>query len=547
MNAWACDFETTTDPDDCRVWAWGAYNIYNEVFEWGKDIKSFLSFVSKNSGDFWFHNLAWDGEFILSYLLQNGFVWSKNKPGKKEFSTTISDKNQFYEIRVCLGGRTKFFHDSYKIIPYSIEDIGKQLGDIDKLEMDYNKVRPVGYDPDHIELEYLKHDVVIQGRAMKAMFELGGTKITIGSNALHNYKSSVGKYYKYWFPPPKYDADIRQAYKGGFVYLNAPFAGKQVGDGIVLDVNSLYPYVMRERDLPYGEGVFFEGKYEPDPVYPLYIIMFRCGFDLKEGHLPTVQMKNNLSFVPTEYIKNSNGEVVTMCMTSVDFKLFMDHYDTYDMEFFSGYKFKSAKGMFNGYIDSWIAKKIYYEKRGNLMMRTICKLFLNNLYGKFSTNPEVYSKIPTGIDEKGKVIYQMSDKEERTPVYLPVGAFITAWARDYTIRAAQANYDRFLYADTDSLHLLGTELPDNLRIDPYELGAWKHELTFKRAKYLRAKSYVEETEEKLKITCAGLPKSSYEYVTFDNFEKGTEYQGKKTKKRVAGGVILVDTTFKIKS
>ena len=154
---------------------------------------------------------------------------------------------------------------------------------------------------------------------------------------------------------------------------------------------------------------------------------------------------------------------------------------------------------------------------------------------------------PTGIDEKGKVIYQMSEKEERTPVYLPVGAFITAWARDYTIRAAQANYVRFLYADTDSLHLLGTELPDNLRIDPYELGAWKHELTFKRAKYIRAKSYVEETEEKLKITCAGLPKSSYEYVTFDNFEKGAEYQGKRTKKRVAGGVILVDTTFKIKS
>ena len=166
------------------------------------------------------------------------------------------------------------------------------------------------------------------------------------------------------------------------------------------------------------------------------------------------------------------------------------------------------------------------------MMRTICKLFLNNLYGKFSTNPVVYSKIPTGIDDKGKVIYQMSEKEERTPVYLPVGAFITAWARDYTIRAAQANYVRFLYADTDSLHLLGTELPDNLRIDPYELGAWKHELTFKRAKYLRAKSYVEETEEKLKITCAGLPKSSYEYVTFDNFEKGAEYQGKRTKKRV---------------
>ena len=26
-EVWSCDFETTTEPNDCRVWAWGASNV----------------------------------------------------------------------------------------------------------------------------------------------------------------------------------------------------------------------------------------------------------------------------------------------------------------------------------------------------------------------------------------------------------------------------------------------------------------------------------------------------------------------------------------
>lgn len=78
------------------------------------------------------------------------------------------------------------------------------------------------------------------------------------------------------------------------------------------------------------------------------------------------------------------------------------------------------------------------------------------------------------------VKYTLGEKELRKPIYIPVGAFITAWARNITISSAQTVYDRFLYADTDSLHLMGTELPENLDIDKVKLGAWKHEATFRR-------------------------------------------------------------------
>ena len=31
---WACDFETTTDPLDCRVWAWGASFVEDSTIKY---------------------------------------------------------------------------------------------------------------------------------------------------------------------------------------------------------------------------------------------------------------------------------------------------------------------------------------------------------------------------------------------------------------------------------------------------------------------------------------------------------------------------------
>ena len=42
MDIYSCDFETTTNPTDCRVWAWGAYEINTGEFQHGKDILSYF-------------------------------------------------------------------------------------------------------------------------------------------------------------------------------------------------------------------------------------------------------------------------------------------------------------------------------------------------------------------------------------------------------------------------------------------------------------------------------------------------------------------------
>lgn len=549
---YTADFETVNDPDDCRVWAWAILSIDENEYYTGSDIKAFMRQIEKlKNAEIWFHNLRFDGSFILYELFREDFEYS-NKKESRTFNTLISDMNQFYEIEIVFkggknGNKIKL-HDSAKVIPLKIEQMPKAFGiEIEKLEIDYNKKRQIGYKLTEEEKEYLRHDVTIAARALRYFIDQGLYGMTIGSIALKSFKKA-GNIEKNWqnlFPMDlELDSEIRQAYKGAFTYVKDTETGKEQKEGLVFDVNSLYPSVMYYEQMPYGAPIKFYGKYKPDKCYPYYFQILTCSFELKKGMLPTVQLKNNLAFIPTEYVKSSKGELITMCMTCTDLELFFEHYNVYDLEYHAGYKFKATDKLFKEFIDHWISIKNESTINGNAGMRTIAKLMLNNLYGKFASRPTGFSKIP--YFENGEVKYRLSEEEERTMMYVPIGAAITAYARAKTIRSAQANYDRFIYADTDSLHLKGTEMPDNIEIDNVKLGAWKHESTFTRAKFIRAKSYIEEIDGKLKVTCAGLPESCHKLVTWNNFELGTEYFGKLQQKKVKGGIVLQETTFKLK-
>lgn len=545
------DFETTTNPDDCRIWATGICSIDEKLdFCYGNNIEYFLWHASKHkNATYYFHNLKFDGEFIINHLFRNDFSYLTNRRylTPHSFTTLISDKGQFYSMEIMLdeGNRIKIL-DSLKILPFSVDEIAKGFNlPINKLEIDYSKEREIGHKLDEQEVDYLRVDVEIMARSLKILFDQGLTQMTQGSNALHDYKKIIGKKnFARWFPIPTYDFDIRQSYKGGFTYCDPRFQGRDIDEGIVLDVNSLYPSVMYYEKLPYGEGIFFEGKYVKDDLYNLYVQMITCQFELKENHIPTIQLKNNLSFIPTQYLSSSGDEEVTMCLTSVDLKLFFEHYNVYNITYHSGWKFKSTTGLFKDYIDKWNKIKVESTINGNKAMRTLAKLMLNALYGKFALNPHVQSKHPYFEDDMVK--YRLGEKETRDPIYIPVGTFITAWARYKTISSAQKVYDRFLYADTDSLHLIGTEIPAELEIDPVKLGAWKHESTFTRARFIRQKTYIEEIDGNINITCAGMPSRCYQHVTWDNFVKGSSFPGKLQFTHVKGGIVLKDIDFTIK-
>lgn len=586
----SADFETTTDRNDVRVWAVCAVDIpTSKTVYISNSIDGFFEWLSNKNTRCYFHNLKFDGEFIISWLLNNGYKFSRI-PQDKTFSTLITDDGLFYSITVIFEKANKkykkvIFYDSLKKLPFKVADISRDFNLADeKLSIDYTAYREPGHELTEEEKQYIVNDCRIVAQALHIQFQQGLHKMTIGSDALNGYKDIISKKrFEQWFPvlPVELDADIRRAYKGGFVYLNPKYKNKRGLKGITLDVNSLYPSRMRYCLLPFGYPMYYEGEYVPDKNYPLYIARIQCEFELKKNHIPTVQLKNNRAFVETEYLTSSNGEIVQMTLTNVDLALLLEHYDVYNLEYICGYKFRGTTGMFDEYIDYWM----HIKETTKGALRQLAKLMLNNLYGKYAVNPKTRQKIPY-LDDKGVVRYELDDPETRDPVYTAMGAFITAYARDLTIRSAQKNYKRFIYADTDSLHLVGYDIPADIEVHPSKLGAWKHEGNFTDSKYLRAKTYMEtmytiykkdakkeEERDTLKnycilmqspatawihrepdgihagithVTCAGMPDNIKEFVTYDNFKSGSTFEGKLMPRRYKGGIVLEPTTFTIK-
>ena len=568
MKNFTADFETSTWlEDESFVWAWALCEIGNtENLKIGNTIESFFETVLKEENPIvLFHNLKFDGEFILYYLLKNGFEYVDKKEKKdKSFSTLISDMGLFYQIEVYFHVTKKHvkkitFRDSLKIINQSVESIAKTFKlEESKLKIDYNAPREKGHVLTEEEKEYIKNDVVIVAKGLEYLYDMGLTKMTAGSNALSEYKSIIKPkmfeklYYKLTY---ECDKDLRQAYKGGFTYLNPVYEGLNVGEGEVLDVNSLYPSVMYNNLLPFGEPFFYEGEYKDDIIYPLYIQRITCSFKIKKNKIPTIQIKHR-QFIDNEYLTSSNGEIVALTLTNVDLKLFFEQYEVEDLKYHCGWKFKAMHGLFKEYIDKWIGIKNDATISGNKGLRQVAKIMLNSLYGKFATGLDVRSKIPYLEDDVVHYLTTAPDRKEG--VYLPMGCFITAYAREKTIRTSQAikdysiekyGKDLYCYSDTDSIHtLLGIEeLKQFCEIDDVKLGAWKHESHFTKAKFIRQKTYLEEINGEMKITCAGLPQRCYSQVEWDSFKVGMNVDGKLRFKHVKGGVNLVETEFTIKA
>lgn len=557
-RSYVADFETTTDENDCRVWAMAVCDVYDvDNVVYGNTIEDFFAWCVNNKPcNVYFHNLAFDGAFIMDWLLNHEWTWVKDRKDVRDrtFTTLISDMNKVYCIEVFYSRAFSVkIMDSLKIIPQSVARIAKTFGlEEGKGGIDYEAYREPGHELTDEEKEYIRKDVQIVAHAMRVFLDEGLTKMTAGSNALYGYKELYGgaKRFRRRFPyiEEKEDALIRSAYRGGFTYVNPKYAGKKLGAGIVFDVNSLYPSVMAACDgqvLPYGEPLMFEGKPTPNEGYPLWVAVVTCCFKVKPDHIPCIQLKNSVMYDQREYLEDSKGEV-TFTVTNVDWELMQQQYEVTRVRWHGGYLFQGMTVLFKRYVDKWVEVKNNATLEGNMGMREQAKLMLNSLYGKFGTRPEVCSRQP--VLEGGVLRYRDLEPEHKDPVYIPVAVFVTAYARYKTITSAQAVYDRFVYADTDSLHLIGTEIPDNLDVDQVRLGAWKHESTFWQAKFIRPKCYIEyiEGSDTPNVKCAGMPYNVHDQVNIDNLKIGAVYHGKLYQKHVPGGIVLVPGDMKIR-
>ena len=656
------DFETTVYEGqiNTEVWASAVVEMYTEDVHILHSLKETFDYLKglKTNVVIFYHNLKFDGTFWLDFLMKTlrfrqalvedtddpfAVEFKKDKDMLSgEFKYSISDMGQWYTIKIKTGHYMIEIRDSLKLLPFSVKQIGKGFSTKHrKLDMEYTGFRYAGCVISEDEKKYIANDVLVVKEALEFMFDSGHDKLTIASCCMNEYKSICKKSIKNqlqfneMFPnvyeieapiefPERTAGDwIRKSYKGGWCYLARGKENIEYEEGVTADVNSLYPSMMSSESgnrYPIGKPCFWRGDYIPeDAIAPnkYYFIRIKTRFYIKEGYLPCIQIKGNALYKATEWLDSSDfidsetgehythwtdtkGNVhetrVELTLTMTDFELIKDHYNLIDCEILGGCWFYAITGIFDEYIEKY--KKIKMESKG--AMRTLAKLFLNNLYGKMASSTNSSFKVAR-LKDDGVVGFYTVKQEEKTPGYIPVGSAITSYARNFTIRAAQKNYHGvgrhgFIYADTDSIHCdLKPEQIEGIKVHNTAFCCWKLEAKWDKAVFVRQKTYIEhvvevdleqngnewkgeEVEPYYNIKCAGLPEKSKDYFalsldtekeiddkeneavkqflfdkkgnrihrTLADFKVGLEIPGKLVPKRIPGGILLHETTYKMR-
>lgn len=613
VTYWACDFETTVWTDDMikkagheqdttEVWAAADVALYDksETVTITHSIRDFLNRFLRMKGNnvLFFHNLSFDGSFIIDFLLREGYTHVTAKDTDmhtREFRTSISQMGQWYYIKIKWNHTLLEIRNSLKLMPSSLANIGKSFGTKhQKLTMEYSGDRAAYCEISEEEQEYIKNDVLVLKEALEMMFDAGHNKLTIGSCCLSEFKSGYTRQdYNITFPdlreePLHYDfcgffnmwGYVHKSYSGGWCYVNPRYAHRTITCGKVYDVNSLYPSMMHSVSgnyYPYGKGQYCKGK-PPDrlddtlDIY--YFVRVRCRFSLKDGCFPWLHIRGDAHYKGNEnlytsdirykgkyyrYYYDDNGNICDtkheFVFTKTDWILFRETYNAYDLEVLDYVWFYARPAMFDDYIDRYAEQK----KTSKGFKRQLAKLFLNNLYGKFAMSDDSSWKEPYLADD-GVVHFILHEEHEKKVGYIPVGSAITSYARNFTIRHAMANYERFCYADTDSIHLQGLEPAEMVIVDPVEFCCWKNECDFDFAYYERQKTYAEHViaedgieldKPYLNLKASGMTRTAKEEfinrgLPVSALRDGLELEGANLKGvRIRGGILLKNKTFKL--
>ena len=571
VYTWAADFESTVEiqylaEGKTRIWAWAVECLEEpSIKARGETIEEFFNFFHGTHATIYFHNLKFDGSFILDFLLRQGYpsyqlTWS-NKPREPHVESLIDGHGQFYWLQyINKEEKTNLvFKDSLKKYRMELEKVAKifKIPGKSELKLGY---RFLNREVSDEEWDRVEGDVRILATAMRWQLTHGLNKLTVAADAKAAYEKIVGKDkvgFKHPHLPEEIDTLIRPAYRGGWTFLNPVYKEKFLNGVWVLDVNSMYPGVMASMHgewLPYGfpRAVDEDYKLREDEVD---ILLVDARPVLKKDVLPWLHYKNVLGHSNEEYIYDCETPL-PFALTRPDLDLFKETYESNYWKFKGRIVFKSEQNQFTPYINHWNGIKQEASITGDEGTRQLAKDMMNNLSGRFALNPERESKLPHFDFEKNKVVYE--EIESRTkPWYVATSAFITANARKRIVTDAMKFGSDFVYADTDSLHILNGnkyDLESMLEINPVQLGYYKIEEIWKEAKYLRSKAYYHrgrtfnlDPKNQREIKCGGLPENAKKELDMDDFFIGAELEGKLAGKVVPGGYLLKETKFKIKA
>lgn len=558
---YCADFETTSfsqfkEEGETKVYLWCLKSVDEKYSNIGIDMDSFFIELSKlpcETSVVYFHNLTFDGEFILWYLIKNEYTYKEelNQPcDEKCFETIIDDTGNIYLIKVNSNNKMVEIKCSYKLFPKSIEDIGKMVG-VEKLNETHNydefkRYKNVDELPQE-EIDYINNDVTIMCKLITMLNGMGINGATMSSSAYKNWRKDKYHLCKYQFikdENEEINEIVRKSYRGGITKVNQKYVGKVINGAMSFDVNSLYPSVMYDNPMPIGMGKIYNSIEEciKDNRRLFIVVVFVPYAKVRKGFHSFIGNNAGFSY-SRKYSYDDELKNKMLYLWDKEYYLFNKIYKNNGVvSKVVGYK--KANFVFKDYIDRWYKIK---ETATDATLRQLAKLMLNSLYGKFGMNDNRTTKIPISYNEDG-IIYNLVDK--KTIYYdKKVASFITSRARVKYATMMNLCGDSFIYGDTDSLYIVGDEIPSIFKdiIDDKKMGYWAYEGHYKRFKALKPKCYIKELDNgKIERKIAGCPKDVVELINFDNFNIGLKLENcKKVKRKVNGGIVIGRTNFTI--
>lgn len=495
-----------------------------QVFYSVNDLYTMIDWYSRKDSSIYIyaHNIKYDIQLsgILTYMLGEGW----------KISIIVLDDPPTF-IRLKRGRKSVMFVDTFNYWQTSVKAMGDQLGSA-KLTM------PEGKDTDEEMIIYCTRDVEILTQYLLTFMrylddnDLAGLGLTLASQSFRSYRHRFMKTPIVIHKREEVLQLERDGYMGGRV--EAYFIGTAPSQPYYkLDVNSMYPYVMKSHTYPI-ELVGYSENIMPGRLWDLleeYYVIADCTLKTDK---PIYAYKNGHKLVYPV------GEFRTVLHHTE----LLDRMNLRARDKIHRVAIYRQGDVFSSYVNYLYERKLKAEAEGNKVERHQAKILLNSLYGKFGQrefistiqdNPEGvrYGRLTGYSEALGKTVevmylgdqieirYQGGESIYSCP---SIAGAVTAYARRYLWGLIElAGFNNTYYCDTDSL-IVNEQGYKNLtsEIDPTRLGKLKLEGVETSLVIQGAKEYIYGTEVKHK----GVPHNAKE-ITLGVWEY-QQFRGAKT-------------------
>ena len=272
------------------------------------------------------------------------------------------------------------------------------------------------------------------------------------------------------------------------------------------DINSQYPWVMRDKEFPdpasiqyFDNGVGWGRTLDDENTHAIFNVRVKA----PKNFVMTLPYKHNVG-TSEEKLLFPWGEF-TGCWTSVELREALK--DGYEIVHCYNYvKYRHSYPYFREFVDTFYRLRREAEEDGRRDLAQVYKRMLNSLYGKFAQRngkngflgkmSGFLGDLPNGVNIKvfdfcgNDIISIAATIEEDAKHTFPVlSSFVTAYARLELKRLMNKYEDYLIYSDTDSLKLMSNvgHVPTDKRL----LGALKDETNEMggRMAFIRVKNY----------------------------------------------------------